>query len=161
MLATIHYLENKKDYKIEKPYHINLPAWALPPGKQTNESSVAYDDISVTDLRMIKDQFSLDVNGFYVEREDLRGPFSLVDCLRFDDYSDPALVRQKALPAVEGFLKRKLPGVEDAIAFSHQIRRRDAKFPALPRGTQGQVPQPVQGVHVGMRILNRQVVTRN
>jgi hypothetical protein len=32
-----------------------------------------------------------------------------------------------------------------------QVRRRDKHFPKLPRGTNGAVPQPVQGVHVGMR----------
>lgn len=30
-----------------------------------------------------------------------------------------------------------------------QIRRRDAQFPTLPRGTDAMTPQPVQGVHVG------------
>lgn len=147
--ATLHYLENRELYKTVKPYHINLPAWALPPGRQTNEVSIPYHDIPIADLRNIKAQFTLDRNGFEIQVEDGRGPKSLLDCVGFEDYDNREAVQAKVLPAVEDFLKRKLPGVDDVIAFSYQVRRRDAQFPTLHRGTDAHVPQPVQGVHIG------------
>lgn len=39
---------------------------------------------------------------------------------------------------------------DDKLMIGFQVRRRDKHFPKLPRGTNGAVPQPVQGVHVGM-----------
>jgi hypothetical protein len=96
--------------------------------------------------------------------------------MQYNEYADEALVRSKARKGVEHFLRKHITGCEDAVAFSHQVRsaitlwcsrlwflrgdnklivrlqvrRRDKHFPKLPRGTNGAVPQPVQGVHVGM-----------
>ncbi|KAF2261847.1 hypothetical protein CC78DRAFT_619041, partial [Lojkania enalia] len=148
--ATFHYLENRPEYLNVKPYHINLPERALPPGLQSNEVSIPYHNITVTGMRENMNDFTLDRNGFQVVVEDVRGPDSVVDTIPYHDYGDEGQVRGKVRKAVENFLKRKIAGCEDVVAFSHQVRRRDQQFPALPRGTDGDVPQPVQGVHVDM-----------
>ncbi|KAG4438248.1 hypothetical protein IFR05_006276 [Cadophora sp. M221] len=148
-VASFYYLEDRPEYKTCKPYHINIPSWALPPGQQTNEVSIPYHDIPVTSLRGRLESFTLDRNGFQVLKEDKRGPESLIDCISFEEYADEDKVKRVVRPAVESFLKRNIQGVEDVIAFSTQIRRRDPLFPKLSRGTDGNRPQPVQGVHVG------------
>ncbi|OJD10912.1 hypothetical protein AJ78_08200 [Emergomyces pasteurianus Ep9510] len=146
--ATFYYLKDLPEYRVTKPYHINVPEWALPPGQQSNEVSAPFSNISVTGIRSQLHHFTLDQNGFQVEREEERGPHSLYDCINFEEYAEEKKVKERVRPAVESFLKRKIPGVEDVIAFSTQIRRRDPQFPALPRGTDSRKPQPVQGVHV-------------
>ncbi|PGH08511.1 hypothetical protein AJ80_07831 [Polytolypa hystricis UAMH7299] len=146
--ATFYYLKDLPEYKTTKPYHINVPSWALPPGQQCNEVSVALSNIPVTGLRSQLHHFTLDRNGFQVEREDERGPRSLFDCISPGEYDEANKVKDRVRPAVESFLKRKIPGAEDVIAFSSQVRRRDPQFPALPRGSDPTKPQPVQGVHV-------------
>ncbi|KAH7310950.1 hypothetical protein BKA65DRAFT_518344 [Rhexocercosporidium sp. MPI-PUGE-AT-0058] len=147
-IASFHYLEDRPEYKTCKPYHINIPSWALPPGQQTNEVSIPFHDIPVTSLRGRLHDFTLDHNGFQVVKEDQHGPESLVDYISLEEYSDEHKVKELVRPAVESFLKRNIEGVEDVIAFSSQIRRRDPLFPKLSRGTDGNRPQPVQGVHV-------------
>ncbi|KAF2252355.1 hypothetical protein BU26DRAFT_502835 [Trematosphaeria pertusa] len=151
--ATFHYLEDRTEYKTTKPYHINLPERALPPGLQSNEVSIPYHGISVADIRDRQHNFKLDIHGFEVVVEDANDPSSLVNCIGYEDYADEALVRSKVREGVEAFLKRHISGCEDVVAFSHQarqVRRRDQQFPALPRGTDGRIPQPVQGVHIDM-----------
>ncbi len=111
----------------------------------------------------------MDRNGFQVIKETTSGPQSMVDCITFEEYTDGRKVKEVVIPAVESFLKRNIAGAEDVIAFSTQvsetswylpllliviltyayIRRRDPLFPRLSRGTDGNRPQPVQGVHVG------------
>ncbi|KAL3479805.1 hypothetical protein BJX99DRAFT_221806 [Aspergillus californicus] len=146
--ATFHYLENRPEYQTIKPYHINIPAWGLPAGRQSNEFSIPYSNIPVKGLRSQLQEFTLDRNGFQVKTEEQKGPNSLYDSLKYEEYAD----HQKHLPrmfaAVESFLMRKMPGVEAVVPFSTQVRRRDTQFPALPRGTDASQPQPVQGVHV-------------
>lgn len=149
MPAIFYYLENPDEYKTVKPYHINLPTRAFPGGLQSNEVSIPYYNVPVTGMRGMVDQFQLDRNGFQVMNEDARGPNSLIDCVEEAGYDDEHLLRRKVRPAVEDFLKRKIPEAEDAIAFSHQVRKRDQQFPKLPRGTDAATPQPVQGVHIG------------
>ncbi|RDW85280.1 hypothetical protein BP6252_02870 [Coleophoma cylindrospora] len=146
--ATFHYLKSLPLYHTTKPFHINIPSWALPSGQQTNEVSQAYHSIPVVGLRGKTHNFTLDTNGFQVELEGETGRNSLVDCITFDEYADERKVKEIVRPAVENFLKRKIPEAEDVVAFSTQVRRRDPLFPALPRGTDGSKPQPVQGVHV-------------
>ncbi|EUC45992.1 hypothetical protein COCMIDRAFT_25872 [Bipolaris oryzae ATCC 44560] len=147
--ATFHYLEDRPEYQTVKPYHINIPERAFDPGLQSNEVSIAYHDIPVTGLRNRIGDFTLDRNGFKVVIEDEdRGGEMLCRALPYEEYADEASVRDRARKAVEEFLKRNIDGCEDAVAFSHQVRRRDRLFPMLPRGTSGAVPQPVQGVHV-------------
>lgn len=160
-------------YRTTKPYHINIPHWALPPGAQCNEVSVPYARIPVTGIRSHQDEFKLDVHGFQVTREDISGPNSLFDCISLEEYHDKQKAASFLRPAVQSFLKRKIQGVEAVLPISsqvwdltyderyaidqtdaffsifNQIRRRDPQFPALPRGTDAMIPQPVQGVHVG------------
>lgn len=146
--ATLYYLKDLEEYKTTKPYHINIPSWALPPGKQSNEVSMPCYNIPITGLRGKEGQFTLDHNGFQIAKEDEHGANSLIDCIKLEDYADQQIVKERVRPTVEHFLKRKIPDAEDVVAFSTQVRRRDPKFPALPRGTDGNKPQPVQGVHV-------------
>lgn len=145
--TTFFYLKSLEEYKTVKPYHINVPQWALPQQKQSNEVSGPVHNVPVSGLRGKENNFSLDDNGFQVFKETDGEKESMTGCLTYDDYADPGKVLERARPAVESFLKRKL-GAEVVVAFSHQVRRRDKKFPALPRGTKGSIPQPVQGVHV-------------
>ncbi|KAJ5940794.1 hypothetical protein N7516_000962 [Penicillium verrucosum] len=146
--ASFYYLENLPLYQTTKPYHINIPHWALPPGQQCNEVSVPYTGISVTGIRSRQDEFKLDVQGFQVAHEEIRGPNSLFDCISLEEYYDMQKVKTHVIPAVQSFLKRKIQGAEAVLPISSQIRRRDAQFPTLPRGTDAMTPQPVQGVHV-------------
>lgn len=44
----------------------------------------------------------------------------MTGCLAYEDYADPEKVMQRARPAVESFLKRKLVA-EAVVAFSHQV----------------------------------------
>ncbi|RYN16987.1 hypothetical protein AA0119_g11274 [Alternaria tenuissima] len=148
--ATFHYLENRPEYRTIKPYHINVPERAFAPGLQSNEVSIPYHNTPVTGLRDIHKNFTLDRNGFKVVVEDASSDRALCNIMQYNEYADEALVRSKARKGVEHFLRKHITGCEDAIAFSHQVRRRDKHFPKLPRGTNGAVPQPVQGVHVDM-----------
>jgi hypothetical protein len=118
--ATFHYLEDLEEYKTTKPYHINIPSWALPTGQQSNEVSIPYYNIHVEGVRDKAEQFTLDRNGFQIEKEDERGINSVYDCLDFEEYADEQRVKGVIRPAVEHFLKRKLPGAQDVIAFSSQ-----------------------------------------
>lgn len=119
--ATFHYLEDRTEYKTTKPYHINLPERALPPGLQSNEVSIPYHGISVADIRDRQHNFKLDIHGFEVVVEDANDPSSLVNCIGYEDYADEALVRSKVREGVEAFLKRHISGCEDVVAFSHQV----------------------------------------
>lgn len=118
--ATFHYLENRSEYKTTKPYLINLPERALALGLQSNEVSLPYHNIDVTGMRDTLDYFQLDRQGFEVIIEDENGSKSLLECATYEDYDNEHKIRQKVRPAVESFLKRKIPGTEDAIALSHQ-----------------------------------------
>jgi hypothetical protein len=120
--ATFHYLEDREEYRTVKPYHINIPERALDSGLQSNEVSIPYHDIPVTGLRGIFQDFSLDRNGFTVETEDKHDGNALCNALQYEEYADEKAVRVKARKAVEQFLKRAIPGCEDAVAFSHQVR---------------------------------------
>ncbi|KKZ61378.1 hypothetical protein EMCG_03984 [[Emmonsia] crescens] len=119
--ARFYYLKDLPEYRTAKPYHINVPEWALPPGQQSNEVSVPYSNISVTGLRSQLHHFTLDRNGFQVEREEERGPYSLYDCIEFEEYAEEKKVKERVRPAVESFLKRKIPEAEDVIVFSSQV----------------------------------------
>jgi hypothetical protein len=144
--STFWYLKPLEEYKTVKPYHINVPQWALPRQLQSNEVSAPYPNIRVSDLRGRERDMTLDQNGFGVFEESRSDEESMVGCLTYDDYADVQKVLERGRPAVESFLKRTL-GADAVVAFSHQVRRRDPQFPSLPRGTQGNIPQPVQGVH--------------
>lgn len=105
-------------------------------------------------MRSKLQDFKLDKHGFRVVVENEIDPNALLNSIRYEDYDDEKILRGQMRPAVESFLKRMVPGAEDAIAFSHQVRKRSHAFPTLPRGTDAQVPQPVQGVHVGELCFN-------
>jgi hypothetical protein len=119
--ATFHYLPDLPEYQTNKPYHINVPGWALPPGQQSNEVSAPYHNIPVTGLRSQLNAFQLDHHGFQVEVEDERGQNSIYDCLSFEEYADENKVMTILRPAAEHFLKRKLPQAEAAMVFSTQV----------------------------------------
>jgi hypothetical protein len=104
-----------------KPYHINVPERALSPGLQSNEVSIPYHNILVTGLRDKLHEFSLDRNGFKVVIEDQLNEGALCNSMQYEEYSNESLVRGKARKAVEKFLKKEIPGCEDAVAFSHQV----------------------------------------
>lgn len=152
--ARLWYLKRLDLYQTEKPYHINLPANALGRHAQSNEVSQEYAGIRIKSLRGFENDFNLDKNGFQI--------FEDIDCgddadwsthsasaaPTSDVYADPDIVRKKYYPAIERLLKKKL-GAQMTKAFTHDVRRREPQFPALPRGT-GTSPQPVQGVHVDL-----------
>ncbi|KAL6713620.1 hypothetical protein ACLMJK_009085 [Lecanora helva] len=138
MDGRLWYLRRLNTYKTEKPYHINLPARALGCHWQTNEVSQEQGDIRIEDIRGREEHFSLDTNGFQVLRAAWNGL----------NHDDPDAVRRGYYHTIECLLEDRL-GARFAKAFTHDIRRREASFPALPRGT-GRSPQPIQGVHVGM-----------
>ncbi|KAI9694916.1 MAG: hypothetical protein M1822_000533 [Bathelium mastoideum] len=119
--ATLYYLAPLEEYKTTKPYHINIPAWALPPGKQSNEISQPYRNIPISGIRGNESRFKLDINGFAVVREEHRGHDSLYDCISYEEYADPHKVTTRVRPAVERFLKQLL-GPQEVIAFSTQVR---------------------------------------
>lgn len=104
-----------------KPYHINIPSWALPLGKQSNEVSQAYDHIPIQSLRGMENKFQLDKQGFQITKETERGQLSLCDCLKPGDFADREKVKSFVRPAVEDFVKRALPDAENAFAFSTQV----------------------------------------
>ena len=173
--TTLWYLKPLELYQTVKPYHINIPASALPPGLQCNEESTPYHNVPMRNLRGHEGAFTLDNSGFQVfgyrgsSIEERRSTQAVNLALKEDEYDDPNIVRQKYYPAVQTFVKQML-GAERVVAFTHdvrsnfpcprsytadttehQVRRRESAFPALPRGT-GKAPQPVQGVHVGKAI---------
>ncbi|KAM0803107.1 hypothetical protein BDR22DRAFT_802241 [Usnea florida] len=137
--AKLWYLKPLDLYQAEKPYHINLPSQALGSHAQSNEVSHEYPGIRIKSLRGLENEFTLDRNGFQI--------FQDVDCGN-DYFDDPDAVRRDYYPTIERLLKEKL-GAQSAIAFTHDVRRREPQFPALPRGT-GRSPQPIQGVHVDL-----------
>ncbi|ETN40800.1 uncharacterized protein HMPREF1541_05080 [Cyphellophora europaea CBS 101466] len=143
--ATLYYLSRLELYKHEKPYHINVPPSALPPGMQSTEKSEGYDGITVNNLRGREHEFSLDNSGFQVFRDEEK-TFSLASALKYDEYADFQTVKSRYRAAVSQFLVERL-GAEAVFPFTHEVRRRASVFPRLPRGT-GEAPQPVQGVHV-------------
>lgn len=144
--SSFYYLRPLPVYKGTKPYYINLPPWAIPDGRNTNEESAAYD-LTVSDLRGREAEFTLDKNGFQIVRETQARNDTVVGSLPWELRWDTEVVRRAVAPAVERLLQNFL-GAETAIAFSFRTRRRDAQFPALPRGNDPNIPQPVQGVHV-------------
>ncbi|OAP56963.1 hypothetical protein AYL99_09075 [Fonsecaea erecta] len=155
----MQYLEPLELYK-EKPYLINIPAEALPPGLATNESYIPYPGIVIEDMRGKENNFTLDRNGFAVFRDDRQhesvfkssairerlGVNFLGSCLKYDEYDDYAVVKTKYRKASEDFLTHLL-GAETTKTFTHEVRRRQQSFPKKPRGDDGS-PQPIQGVHV-------------
>ncbi|KAI1385932.1 uncharacterized protein F4822DRAFT_432790 [Hypoxylon trugodes] len=147
LATTLHYLDPLEIYKTEKPYHLNVPPSALAPHqKQSNEVSKAYEGILINDLRGRESDFTLDANGFQVFRDE-KDHVSLNSALKYEDYENSPVVKDKYREAVKSFLVERL-GAGIVIPFTHEVRRRSEVFPLLPRGT-GKAPQPVQGVHVG------------
>jgi hypothetical protein len=118
--TTFFYLKPLEEYKIVKPYHINIPQWALPGQRQSNEVSGPVSNILVRDIRGREKDFSLDRNGFQIFKETDSGKESMTSCLTYENYADPEKVMERARPAAESFLKRKL-GAEVVVAFSHQV----------------------------------------
>lgn len=143
--TTLYYLAPLDIYKTQKPYHLNVPPSALSAGLQSNEQSQGYDGITIDCLRGRENEFTLDKNGFQIFKDDGTA-FSLNSALNYEAYSDFQTVKKRYREAVRRFLIERL-GAEDVLPFTHEVRRRDAEFPRLPRGT-GKAPQPVQGVHV-------------
>src|SRR6266568_1138544 len=47
--STFWYLKPLEEYKTVKPYHVNVPQWALPGQLQSNEVSAPYPNIRVSD----------------------------------------------------------------------------------------------------------------
>ncbi|OIW32922.1 hypothetical protein CONLIGDRAFT_695192 [Coniochaeta ligniaria NRRL 30616] len=150
--TSLWYLHSLERYQTEKPYHINLPASALPEEAQSNEESVECRDITITNLRGREHEFSLDGNGFQVFGSDGEassdGGKMLHSSLSYENYHSTKTIREKYYPAVAAFLRDTL-GAETVVPFTHDVRRREVEFPRLPRGI-GSAPQPVQGVHVDM-----------
>ena len=169
--TTFWYLQPLELYKTVKPYHINVPPNALPPGTQSNEQMQPYSDIPVTDLRGREHEFTLDRHGFQVfkdlEEEESKattddaeaktqGSTRLSNCLGFEEYADSKAIRKTYRLMVEKFLSTVL-GAELVRAFTHDVRRRDPFFSALPRGSTV-VSQPIQGVHVGKALFSEVVL---
>jgi len=121
-MTTFFYLKPLKEYKTVKPYHINVPQWALSGHRQSNEVSGPVSNIPVRDIRGREKDFSLDRNGFQIFKETDSRKESMTGCLTYEDYADPEKVMGQARLAVESFLKRKL-GAEVVVAFSHQVRQ--------------------------------------
>lgn len=149
-----------------KPFHINVPQGGIPNGTHTNEVSGPYHNIPVHDMRGREDEFSLDRQGFQVIRDRNNDVDTVLEALSPKDYPKLDLVMGQVGPAMQNLLRKRL-GAESVITFAFrvssiphqelgsrltakaQFRRRHNKFPALPRGTDPNIAQPVQGVHGG------------
>ena len=124
--AKLWYLKPLDLYRTVKPYHINLPANALPPGVQSNEESEEYQDIAIRNIRGKESRFTLDRNGFQVftaagsnhsPSTQIKGLF---EALKEEEYNNADVVREKYYPAVEAFLRTAL-GAERVLAFTHDV----------------------------------------
>ena len=129
--ATLWYLKPLELYQNVKPYHINIPASALPTGLQCNEESAPYHNVLVRNLRGHEEDFSLDNSGFQVfghKRSSLKERQSAQEvnlALQEDEYNDSDIVRQKYYSAIEKFVKQML-GAERVVAFTHDVHDRCA-----------------------------------
>lgn len=117
--SSFYYLRPLPEYKGTKPYYINLPPWAIPDGRNTNEESAAYD-LTVSDLRGREAEFTLDKNGFQIVRETQARNDTVVGSLPWELRWDTEVVRRAVAPAVEQLLQNFL-GAETAIAFSFRV----------------------------------------
>ncbi|KAL8895871.1 MAG: hypothetical protein Q9207_007971 [Kuettlingeria erythrocarpa] len=124
--AKLWYLKPLDLYRTLKPYHINLPVNALPPGVQSNEESEEYQGIIIRNIRGKESTFNLDRNDFQVftAAGTNHSPFtqakSVYEALKEKEYSNADVVRERYYPAVEAFLKTAL-GAEKALAFTHDV----------------------------------------
>lgn len=115
----MYYLAPLDIYKTERPYHINVPPSALPPGQQSNEVSRGYDDIKIEDLRGREHSFNLDDNGFQIFEDDSSG-VALGSVLQYADYANPDIVKHRYRAQVEEFIKQRL-GAEEVFPFTHEV----------------------------------------
>ncbi|KAF1963708.1 hypothetical protein CC80DRAFT_557569 [Byssothecium circinans] len=138
--ATIWYLKNLPLYSTTKPYVVNLPLHMIPPGKRTNQISVAVPNIRIRDLREVKESFDIDNSGLQY-KDDIHS------AMAYEDWEDPEKIMNIYVKEVGDYLKRTL-GAERTILLSQNVRRRHGSFPELPRGNKDtEADQPIQGVH--------------
>lgn len=105
-------------YKTQRPYHINVPPSALPPGRQSNEVSQGYDGIKIESLRGREDSFNLDENGFQIFQDSGSG-VALGSALKYEEYSNSDVVKHRYRAAVADFVKERL-GAEQVFPFTHE-----------------------------------------
>jgi hypothetical protein len=122
--TSLFYLKPLELYQAVKPYHLNVPAWSLPPGMQSNEVSEPVHNIQITNVRGREREFTLDKNGFqYFKDTDANGTertVSLSTCLEYEDYASRSMIRERYWPEVKYFLKGILCA-EEVIPFTHEV----------------------------------------
>ena len=139
--CRIGYLRRLNLYKSksgEKPFSINIPVDRIPGARQSNVEYEYVEDISVTDIRGIESQFSLDTHGFEVVQQEL--PYA------YDDFEDTSVITRTYVQYMETWLKEHFQA-EKVLIFDHQVRRRNPVFSQR----RGESEQPITGAHVGQR----------
>jgi len=111
--ATLWYLEDLPLYNDTKPYIANLPPTIVPPGKRTNQVSVAVPNVPVKDMRNAEKGFDIDVHGFQFTDE-------IKSSMSYEDWEDPARIANVYIKEVETYLKRSF-GAEKAIVMAPNV----------------------------------------
>jgi tricorn protease-like protein len=118
--GTLWYLDRLPIYQTTKPYIVNLPRSALPPGKRTNQVCSAYDGIRIRDIRTDAVNFSLDHHGFMLF-------VGLETSLRYEDFRDPTKVSDIYCKEVMGVLER-MTGAETSRVLQNVVRELNSNW---------------------------------
>lgn len=99
VVTEIYHLRQDELYSSEKPYTMRyVPKGQMKPTNVVREKH----EVIVRDLRGKEDEFSLNRSGFMVKR--------LGSKMTYEDYDDPAKIRDVYLQELEGVLNGLFPG---------------------------------------------------
>jgi hypothetical protein len=101
MEATLWYLQDLELWKTTKPYFINVPMSAIPPGhSRSNEISVPVHDVPVHNMREEMSQIGLDTTGFTFRRHKSQIPLETLE--------DSPILRDEYIPEIEEWLRSSM-----------------------------------------------------
>ena len=111
--VTLQYLARDPIYEFEKPFQILVDLSHVEGARPTNHRYEVVKDVSITNVRSLEEQPTLDREGFQLEKlENLPHPHQ---------FDSEAWIRDQYYPYVQQFLT-KLLGAKEVRIFEHQVR---------------------------------------